>query len=244
MKIVINPTYEHLRTWIEQLSDTFEQQGEVIYSKRNETRRMTTPDGHQVCVKRFHTPCLWNRIGYTFFRAPKAQRAYENALVLLERGIATPQPIGYILCGENLLQESYLITAYSPLTRNFYEFGNGVIAGKEDIIRAFARYTAAAHEAGIYHLDYSPGNILFDKVNGAWQFEMIDINRMQTHTVVGWRKGSSNFARLWGKADLHRLIAEEYAQARHFDPERCSKIALQARKRFWRRRPHPFFVYD
>lgn len=244
MRIVVNPTYEHLRGWLEQLPDTFAQQGEVIYNERNQIRTMQTPDGQQVCVKRFHTPRFFNRIGYTFFRTSKAQRAYENAIELLQHGIATPEPIGFILCGKDLLRESYLITKRSALTRNFYEFGDGIIEGKEDILRSFARYTAFAHEAGIYHLDYSPGNILFDKINGEWHFEMIDINRMETHTLVSMAKGCANFARLWGKADLHLLIAEEYASARGFDADACKQIALRARENFWRHRPHPFFVYS
>lgn len=244
MKIVINPTYEHLREWIEQVPNTFAQQGKVIYDARNQIRRMEAPDGTEVCIKRFHQPRFWNRVGYTFFRAPKAKRAYENAVTLLARGIATPEPIAYILCGDGLLRESYLITRQSTLRRNFYEFGDGVISGKKDILRAFAQYTAAAHEAKIYHLDYSPGNILFDKVGDQWQFEMIDINRMQTHTHVDMRKGCSNFARLWGRAELHTVIADAYAAARGLDASRCRQIVLHARERFWHRRPHPFFVYD
>lgn len=244
MTIAINPKYEHLRAWIEQVPETIFQQGEVIYDARNQIRRMQAPDGTDVCIKRFHQPRFWNRIGYTFLRAPKAKRAYDNAVCLLSRGIATPEPIGYILCGEGLLQESYLITKQSALTRNFYEFGDGVVAGKEDILRAFAQYTAAAHQAGIYHLDYSPGNILFDQVDGRWQFEMIDINRMQTHACVGMHKGCSNFARLWGRAELHTTISDAYAAARGYDVSRCRQIALHARERFWRHRPHPFFVYD
>lgn len=244
MKIVINAKYESLREWITHIPESFAHEGKVIYDARNQIRRMQTPDGIDVCIKRFHAPRFLNRIGYTFFRSPKAKRSYENALTLLEQGIDTPEPIAYILCGEGLLQESYLITRQSLLTRNFYEFGDGVIAGKEDILRAFARYTAAAHEAKIYHLDYSPGNILFDRVAGEWHFEMIDINRLTTHSTVSMRKGCSNFARLWGKADLHSLIAQEYAAARGFDREQCQQIALRARERFWKHRPHPFFVYD
>ncbi len=244
MKRVINAKYESLREWIESVPDCFASQGKVVYDARNQIRLITAPDGTEVCVKRFHAPRFLNRIGYTFFRAPKAKRAYENALTLLERGIATPEPIAYILCGKGLLEESYLITRQSQLTRNFYEFGDGVVEGKEDILRAFARYTAAAHEAKIYHLDYSPGNILFDRVEGEWCFEMIDINRLTTHSSIGLRRGCSNFARLWGKEELHLIIAMEYADARGFDRAQCQQVALLARERFWRHRPHPFFVYD
>lgn len=244
MTTVINPAYEHLREWIQTIPSRFAFEGEVIYNDRNQIRLFTVPDGLEMCVKRFRKPSLLNRIVYTCLRPPKAKRAYGNALTLLSRGIATPEPVAYILCGNPLLDESYLITRKSTLTRNFYEFGDGNLEGKEPILRAFARYTASAHEAQVYHLDYSPGNILFDRIDGEWRFEMIDINRIETRSHIGIRKGCSNFARLWGKEELHRIIAAEYASSRGFNPAQCTEIALLARERFWRKRPHPFFVYN
>jgi len=243
--IVINPTYTHLREWLEQLPTTFDHTGEIIYSARNQIRVMSTPDGRQVCVKRFHKPLFPNRLFYTFCRPPKAKRAYDNSLELLHRGIGTPEPVAYLLefpCG--LLGFSYLVTLQSSLHRNFYEFQNGDISGKEDILRAFARYTAHVHEQGVYHLDYSPGNILFDQKDGEWKFEMIDINRLQFKPSISIRQGSRNFARLWGKEDLHRTIAQAYAEARNGSPDDCIREALRAREQFWRHRRHSFFVYD
>ncbi len=226
------------------MPENFAEQGEVIYDSRNQIRFITAPDGSELCVKRFHAPAFFNRIIYSYFRPPKAKRAFENVQILTDKCVKTPEAVAYILCGNKLLKESYLITKKSTLKRNFYEFGDGNIKGKEAILKAFARFTAFAHEAQVYHLDYSPGNILFDQVNGKWQFEMIDINRIETHLNVGIRKGCSNFARLWGTEELHRIIATEYAYARGFNPSLCVEIALHARERFWRKRPHAFFVYD
>ena len=50
MKIVVNPTYEHLRKFIESVPDTFEREGRIIYSGRNlikvmENRRFLFSDG-------------------------------------------------------------------------------------------------------------------------------------------------------------------------------------------------------
>ena len=165
MKIVIHPKYEFLRTWLEELPATFEQQGEVIYEERNQIRRMPA-DGMQVVVKRFHTPNIINRIAYTLLRKPKARRAYENALELKKRGICTPEPIGYLLCEKGLLKESYLVTLQSDLTHTFYDFRDGKIAGKEDLIEAFAQYAASLHNHGVLHKDFSPGNILYGQKEG------------------------------------------------------------------------------
>ena len=244
MKVVINPKYGHLREWIQSIPDCFANEGKVIYDARNQIRLITAPDGTALCVKRFHTPRLLNRIGYTFFRSPKAKRAYENALTLLDRGIATPEPVAYILLYKNhLLVESYLVTLQSSLRHTFYEFRDGDISGKESLIQAFARFTARMHDAGIYHLDYSPGNILYDQINGNWQFEIIDINRLYFGHISS-RQGCKNFCRLWGKTDFFEVLAPAYAQARQIDEARCREWILSARRHFWAHHPHEHFITD
>ena len=242
MKIIINPKYESLRAWLEQLPATFAQQGEVIYEERNQIRSITH-EGCSLVVKRYRKPYWLKRIIYTFFRIPKAERAYKNGFALLQKGIATPEPVGFIFCGNGLLAESYLITKQSALTRNFYEFRDGRIAGKEEVIRAFARFTAMAHNAGVMHCDYSPGNILFDQVNGEWRFEWMDINRLRFGSVSP-RRGCYNLCRLWGKKDFFEVLSPVYAQARQIDEAQCLKWILTARSRFWKHHPHEHFVTD
>ena len=243
MTIVINPTYEALRGWLLSLPEIFSHQGEVIYDARNQIRLITAPDGTELCVKRFHQPRFLNRIGYSFLRAPKAKRAYDNALRLLSYGIGTPMPVAYIICGKGLLAESYLVTEKSTLRHTFYEFRDGVIAGKEDLIRSFARFSARIHETGVLPLDYSPGNILYDRVNGEWQFELVDINRMH-FGKVSEKQGCCNFCRLWGKTDFFDVLAPAYAQARHMDEKQCREWVLDSRKHFWAHHPHEHFVTD
>ena len=61
MKIVVNPTYEHLRKFIESVPDTFEREGRIIYSGRNLIKVMEV-DGIEINVKRYGIPALANRI--------------------------------------------------------------------------------------------------------------------------------------------------------------------------------------
>lgn len=234
--VVINPTYESLREWIETIPDRFVQEGKVIYDARNQIRLITAPDGTELCVKRFHTPHGFNRWIYTHLREPKAERAYRNALRLTEQGIGTPEPIACLMdIRHGLLYESYLITRSSRLTRNFYEFRHHPLAGHEGIVRSFAQWTAAMHEKGILHKDYSPGNILFDILpDGSVAFEIVDINRMRFDHAVGMRCACRNFCRLWGKEDFFLLLAQEYAHARGWDEQRCIRFTLRYWRRFWR----------
>ncbi len=243
MKIVVHPQYEYLRSWIETLPQQFEHQGEVIYNARNQIRVITLPDGLCINVKRFRKPALFNRIVYSFLRSPKAQRAYENAYILQSLGIDTPTAIGYVLCGGKLLETSYLITLQSTLQHTFYDFRDGRIEGKEPLIRAFARWTAHMHRQGVLHRDYSPGNILYDYVDGHWQFEVVDINRLRFGKVT-FRQGAEDFCRLWGKKDFFEVLAPAYAEARGIDPQQCLQWILAARKRFWQHRSHEHFTTD
>lgn len=236
MTLVINPTYEHLCDWITTLPQTFARQGKVIYDARNQIRLITTPEGEEVCVKRFHAPRSLNRWIYTFLRAPKAVRAYRNALRLNEAGIGTPEVMAYLLTTRHgLLAESYLISRRSTLTRDMYEFRHHPLEGYEPVVQAFARFTAHMHEKGILHKDYSPGNILFDvNKDGTVTFELVDINRMRFDHVVSMDCACRNFCRLWGKEDFFILLAKEYAKARGFDEQECIRLTLKYWRRFWR----------
>ena len=44
------------------------------------------------------------------------------------------------------------------------------------------------------HRDYSPGNILFDKIDGEYHFMLVDINRM-SFGKISIDMGCANFAR-------------------------------------------------
>ncbi len=241
--IIINPTYEHLRPWLEALPHTFSQTGEIIYDARNQIRVIKGPDGHLYNVKRYCKPKWYNQLIYSWIRIPKAKRAFQNAFILQQKGIATPTPIAYIICGKQWIGESYLITEQSPLTHTFYEFRDGVIAGKEDLIKAFAHFSAHLHNQGVLHLDYSPGNILYDYIDHAWQFQIVDINRMHIGTVSP-RQGCHNLCRLWGKTDFFEMLAPIYAADRHIDSQQCLMWIQEERQKFWKHHLHDHFVTD
>lgn len=232
MKIIVNPTYEHLREFIESIPATFEREGRIIYSGRNLIKVMEV-DGIEINVKRYGIPAFVNRVAYSFFRTPKGGRAFEYPQMLLQKGFETPAPIAYIeerRCG--LINYSYFISLQSPYQRSFYEFGNADVECCKDVIVAFAHYTANLHQAGIMHRDYSPGNILFDQIDGVYHFTLVDINRM-TFGEINIDMGCANFARLWGQKVFFELLAREYARARRADEKYCVDRVLAYRKKFW-----------
>ena len=81
---------------------------------------------------------------------------------------------------------------------------------RENILRAFARFTLRLHNSGIFHKDYSPGNILIKKTKKEYIFKVVDINRME-FKQLSQRNRAKGFAKLWANDDLLKIIADEYA---------------------------------
>lgn len=233
-KIVIHPDYEHLRPFVEQLPIDFPTHGKVLQDRRN-TIKTFEVNGTIINVKRFRIPIFINRIVYSFFRGSKASKAYYNSLEVIKRGFDTPHSIAYIeeyACG--LLAYSYYISLQSPLSKEIRIFYSGPLEGNESFFKAFAHYSAALHEAGIYHQDYSPGNILFEEKEGKYDFCLVDINRMQFRSVT-LESGCRNFERLFDNDDVYRFLALQYAEARKMDAGECIRLIFLYKNHFLRK---------
>lgn len=239
--IVLAPEYIEYKSFMEDVDHFFHEKGTTIYKERNEIKTFTLENGITINVKKFKTPHLLNKVIYAIFRKPKAQRAYENAQRLTALGIATPQAMGYkidrSLC---TIEGSYLFTEHVQLTRNMYEFGDSDLDGREEIVRAFARYSAMIHQKGVYHKDYSPGNILFDRdTSGQWIFSLVDINRVK-FGAVSLEDGCRNFCRLWGREAFFDILSDEYSKVIGADPKKVRDLVFHYHKRFWKNRYNHF----
>ena len=161
-------------------------------------------------------------------------RAYEYAQRLVAKGFETPAPIAYILFRKNgLLGYSYFISLQSCY-KTLYKVGQCPVEENEDIFRALGTYMAKLHEAEVYHADFSPGNVLYVRTERGVKFSLIDINRMY-FGPVSLKRGCANFSRLWGREAAFHLMAETYAESRHFDKAECLRWILYYRNRFWKK---------
>lgn len=234
--MLINPKYDHLRDWLEQLPGQFETLGKVIYDSRNQLRVIEAPDGSLVNVKRYCVPAQPNRLIYSLgLRTPKGRRAFLYPTRLLERGISTPEPIAYIEFRHlGLLGLSYFISVQSPLQHTLYEMAKAKTGTYEELAEALGRFTAVMHDQEVLHLDYSPGNILWDKDEQGYHFTVVDINRMR-FGHVDIKNGCKAFSRLWGPKRFIELVVRSYATVRGFDQDEAVRLAMASRATFWTR---------
>lgn len=179
--------------------------GDVIYAKRNTLRKY-----NGFISKQFATPSLWRGIIYGWLCKSKAQRSYEYARRLAE---LTPIPIAYReirYCG--VLRESWYVSQESKCKYTF----NDLIHDKsfpyrEQILQSIGRFTAELYQRGVFHQDYSGGNILFNE-DGS-KVEVIDLNRIKFYKKMPLKKGLQLFERLNIDKDALSILGATFAKS-------------------------------
>jgi hypothetical protein len=231
MKLVIHPDFKNLTSFLEQIPERFESEGETIHKLRNEIKVIVS-EGIHLNVKCFRTPHPINRFVYSYLRKSKAQRAFENGLALLKKGIQTPSPVAYIeVFDKTLIEKSYFVSLHIQEARDFREFSNNSdVKGREDILIAFGQFSAKMHQLGIQPLDLSIGNILFKKEKESTSFWLVDLNRMRFGRV-GFSRACKNFERLRGNDDYFRILTSAYANFRGFDADKLLEKVLILQKK-------------
>jgi tRNA A-37 threonylcarbamoyl transferase component Bud32 len=235
MHITIHPEYCSLTSFVERLPICFEQDGELLYEGRNRLKIMHT--GHlDITVKSFKIPHIINRVAYAFFRPSKAKRSYWNALKLQDKGICTPSPIAYIEeKKKGLFSRSFYISLYVCYPGLMRELHDRSLCEVKDLAEAFAHFTADIHNRQIYHLDYSPGNILYKKQEKQYTFCLVDINRMRFDKKVDEKAAAFKLRKLWGYEEVILFIAGIYANDRGFNEDKFKNKVLRYRRKFWKK---------
>lgn len=226
MRVIVNPKYAHLQKEIEEIPRSFQKEGDVVYDGRNVLKRISLGN-IDVVVKSFKKPHIVNRVVYSFFRQSKAERSYIYSMEIQQHGFDTPEPVAMIEQFQNgLLSHSYYICCYAS-GETVRGLMGGKVEGNEDRLLAFARYTAALHQAGILHLDYSPGNILiYQNESDQYNFSLVDVNRMQLLTDIDCDTVCRNMCRLCTSQEVLIYIMKEYASIRGWDVNYTVKLSL------------------
>lgn len=217
---------------------------EIIYDERNRLFRVCLK-GIPYIVKAFCLPNAINSVAYSTVRKSKARRSYENALRLEALGVATPRAEAYmeVRSGLRLHQSYYICRDVAAPQIRFWE-------RREDaktLVPAFAADMLRLHILGVWHKDFSPGNIL---VGGSaatgYTFYYIDLNRMK-FDVHDPRKLMSMFGRLHDDEapvlELARAYATAFRSAKRrrlplpegINPDTVEETARAEYRHFWSR---------
>jgi hypothetical protein len=225
-KIEINPAYPSFKNVLLNIKALFDSEGETIHKARNELKVIEI-EGLQCVVKAFRVPNLINRFAYAYIRRSKAYKSFHNALKLVQLGVNTPEPIGYIEFYKNgLLQESYFISKHYAYDFTMAHVRDDNPSDKKAVLEAFAAFTHAIHQKGVWHVDYSGGNILINRTEAGYTFSLVDINRMEFKSITAY-EGLENFNKLWlNETDL-TLLAQAYAQLAGLDTQEAVKEILR-----------------
>lgn len=206
---------------------------------RNVIKKFEFP-GLVVNVKSFKPPHLINSFAYKYIRKSKARRSFEYAQELLKRGIKTPDPLAYFeFMGSWGLGNSYYFSRHLLYDYTFYDLRDSYRKPVfEDLLRQFARFAYELHERGVYHKDFSAGNILITVEENQSSFFLIDLNRMK-FINLDLDLRMKNLSRLTEDPEVLRIIAEEYAKVSGWDFEtlygKIMNYTAEFRKKYNRR---------
>jgi len=215
MNKTIHPEFLPQETQITQIIENFNTEGTLFIDGKRNRIKLFQLQNSTVNVKSFKIPNIINKLVYRFFRKSKAQRSYEFANILLQKGIGTPQPIAFY---ENRnafsLQDSYYMSEQlaADLTyRQLIEVPD--YPEHEIILRQFTQFTYKLHELGIEFLDHTPGNTLIKKIGPQqYEFFLVDLNRMNFHSSMSFKQRVINMAKLTPERHLVETMSDEYAK--------------------------------
>jgi hypothetical protein len=229
--VTINPKYNFLSTYIKNIPNRFESLTKILYKDRN-VIKSDQVSNVKLVIKSYHRIYLPNRIRYSFFHPSKAKRAYNNGFKLVERGFSTPDPIAFIECFEyGLLKRSYFICLESDFTK----LSSHLAVEDDQLMKDLAAFTFRLHNSGVYHMDYSNGNILCKKENGHYLFSLVDNNRMKFGKFAYFRR-LKNFRLLGLSQHQLTIVAREYARLENRNENEAIERVLRSERQHSERR--------
>ncbi|WP_031429274.1 lipopolysaccharide kinase InaA family protein [Flavimarina sp. Hel_I_48] len=217
---------------LEQLLKDFDHEGTLFSGGARNTIKTFDFEGKKISIKSFKIPNLVNKIAYKFLRKSKAQRSYEYATKLLEMQVGTPKPIAYAEEAKLLFNKSFYACDLLDCDLTYRDLvDNPKYAGETEILKAFTQFTFSLHEKGIHFLDHSPGNTLIVKNAKAYEFYLVDLNRME-FKPMDYTTRIKNFSRLTPKKKMVVVMAKEYARLAGYDEQKTISDMWKATKEF------------
>ncbi|QOY55226.1 hypothetical protein HUE87_03030 [Candidatus Sulfurimonas marisnigri] len=229
-KIQYNKQFENFKNILLNIKSIFSQNSQTIHLARNELKIIEIENISTV-VKAFRVPNVLNQFVYAYLRKSKAYKAFHNATILHDLHVSTPEPIGYIEFFKfALLKESFFISKEFKYDFTIAHIRDEQPEYKKNVLEDFAEFTYYIHTKGVWHVDYSGGNILVKKDGDKYLFSLVDINRMKFRTISNY-EGLENFNKLWFNEEDLTTIAKAYSKLASLDENRAiDEILMQDKK--------------
>lgn len=237
MRITVSLEYKKAESYIKQIPTLFEQNGELIFHKRNIVKRMRTPYGEWI-VKRYKRPFMLQRLAYTFWRKSKAHRAFLFASHLRSLNINTPKEVACIeIYKGGLFCEGYFISLPCEWPALFDEMVGERKVFDQQLADATAAFFVTLHQKGVLHGDLNLDNILC-KNSGTKgvEFSLIDTNRTRFVSQPTQVMCLTNLVRVTHRRDLLRYIVNRYANLRGWSAERSTDFVIAKLEQFEHRK--------
>lgn len=242
MNIVVHPKYMYMKHDFMRIVQGNYVSEKVFCNKRNVVEKITL-SGKKFVVKKFKRPTLANCFIYTFFRKSKARRAYENALLLLEKDIVTPFPVAYMeIKKSGFFHTGILVTEYMELPTMAEIKPDGNILSNDELkilIDDFIKFTILLNDKEIMPLDYNPGNLFYYKNDktGHYGFALTDINRMRFGRFLRNRTAVRGFEQFGINTEHLYDFMLRYSEVKDADVDLCMYYFLGFRLRSkWQRK--------
>lgn len=205
----------------------FHTKGELFGNGERNKIKLFEVNGLTINVKSFKVPNLINKVAYKYLRKSKARRSFEYAKILEGKGIGTPEPIMFLEKFNWLgLQDSYYVSQHLDCDLTFRELVEiPEYPNNNTILRQFTRFSFELHEKGIEFKDHSPGNTLIKQINSdAYQFFLVDLNRMNFHDTMSLELRMKNLSRLTPKCAMVEVMSDEYAKCLGIDYDKLFNL--------------------
>ena len=172
-KLEINKRYQNFKNILLDIKSIFSQNSQTIHLARNELKVIKLESINTV-VKAFRIPNILNQFVYAYLRKSKAYKAFHNAQKLHDLKVNTPEAIGYIeFFSMGLLKESFFISKEFSYEFTIAHIRDDQPIYKEKVLQDFAEFSYYVHTKGVWHVDYSGGNILIKKEDDNIHFALL-----------------------------------------------------------------------
>ncbi|WP_373000110.1 lipopolysaccharide kinase InaA family protein [Sulfurimonas sp.] len=229
-KLEYNKEFQNFKNILLDIKSIFSQNSGTIHLARNELKVIEI-ENIKTVVKAFRIPNFLNQFVYAYLRKSKAYKAFHNATKLHELQVSTPEAIGYIeFFKSGLLKESFFISKEFKYDFTIAHIRDDQPTYKEKVLQDFAEFSYDIHTKGVWHVDYSGGNILIRKEEDKYIFSLVDINRMKFRSITGY-EGLENFNKLWFNEEDLTTIAKTYSKIAGLDENKAiSEILMHDKK--------------